>query len=63
MRIDVQARGFSLTDSLLGAVERRAADFRTAFPDLQPQIQVRLFDVNGQRGGIDKGCLLHARLG
>jgi ribosome-associated translation inhibitor RaiA len=24
---------------------------------------VRLFDVNGVRGGIDKGCLLHARIG
>ena len=63
MRIDIQARGFSLTESLLEAVERRADDFRSAFPDLTPQIQVRLFDVNGQRGGVDKGCLLHARIG
>jgi putative sigma-54 modulation protein len=63
MRIDIQARGFSLTESLLDAVERRAEDFRLAFPDLSPQIQVRLFDVNGDRGGIDKGCLLHARIG
>jgi ribosome-associated translation inhibitor RaiA len=63
MRIDIQARGFSLTEGLLEAVEQRAEDYRAAFPDLQPQIQVRLFDVNGTRGGIDKGCLLHARIG
>ena len=63
MHIDIQARGFSLSESLLAAVEERCEDFRAAFPQLQPQIQVRLFDVNGDRGGIDKGCLLHTRLG
>jgi ribosome-associated translation inhibitor RaiA len=63
MHLDIQARGFSLTEFLLGAVEERAEDFRASFPNLNPQIQVRLFDVNGNRGGVDKGCLLHARLG
>lgn len=63
MHIDIQARGFSLTEFLLAAVEERAQNFRTAFPNLNPHIQVRLFDVNGTRGGVDKGCLLHARLG
>ena len=64
MHIDIQARGFSLSESLLSAVEERCEDFRVAFPQLEPQIQVRLFDVNGgDRGGIDKGCLLHAKLG
>lgn len=63
MQIDVQARGFSLTDALLDAVEHRAQDFADAFPDLRPHLQVRLFDVHGRRGGVDKGCLLHARIG
>jgi ribosome-associated translation inhibitor RaiA len=63
MRIDIQARGFSLTQALLETVEQRAEGYRTAFPELEPRIQVRLFDVNGSRGGIDKGCLLHARIG
>ena len=63
MYIDIQARGFSLTEFLLSAVEERAEHFRAAFPHLNPQIQVRLFDVNGDRGGVDKGCLLHVRLG
>jgi ribosome-associated translation inhibitor RaiA len=63
MQLDIQARGFSLTEFLLAAVEERAEDFKVAFPHLNPQIQVRLFDINGTRGGVDKGCLLHARLG
>jgi ribosome-associated translation inhibitor RaiA len=63
MQIDIQARGFTLTDALQDAVERRARAYRAAFPDLRPQLMVRLFDVNGVRGGIDKGCLLHARIG
>jgi ribosome-associated translation inhibitor RaiA len=63
MHIDIQARGFTLSEALLLAVEERAEGFRLAFPDIRPQIQVRLFDVNGDRGGVDKGCLLHVRLG
>jgi ribosome-associated translation inhibitor RaiA len=63
MRIDIQARGFSLSEALLTAVEERAEHFRLAFPDPDPQIQVRLFDVNGDHGGADKACELHARLG
>jgi len=63
MQLDIQARGFSLTEFLLAAVEQCAEEFRTAFPHLKPQIQVRLFDINGPRGGADKGCLLHVRLG
>ncbi len=63
MHIDIQARGFTLSEPLLLAVEERAETFRLAFPTVRPQIQVRLYDVNGDRGGPDKGCLLHARLG
>jgi putative sigma-54 modulation protein len=63
VKLDIQARGFSLTEALLDTIERRADDFQASFPDQRPQIQVRLFDINGNRGGIDKGCLLHARLG
>lgn len=63
MRVDIQARGFSLSEALLTAVEERAQQFRLAFPDLKPHIQVRLYDVNGDRGGPDKTCELHARLG
>ena len=46
MHMDILVRGFSLSESLLAAVEERGEDFRASFPQLQPQIQVRLFDVD-----------------
>jgi putative sigma-54 modulation protein len=63
MRTDVQARGFSLTPSLRAAVTHEAREFAERFPKLPTVLQVRLFDVNGPRGGADKGCLVHARVG
>jgi ribosome-associated translation inhibitor RaiA len=63
MRIDVQARGFALTDALRAAVEGEARDFGATFPGVPLSVRVRLFDVNGPRGGRDKGCLIHARIG
>lgn len=62
MRIDIQARGFTLTPALAAAVRsaaRRAAD-RTG--DDLLSLRVRLFDVNGVRGGVDKGCSVAARV-
>lgn len=64
MRIDIQARGFPLTEAMLHAIEHRAHDYREAFPDQKVALSVRLFDLNGiSRGGVDKGCLVHARIG
>lgn len=63
MRTDVQSRGFTLTPSLRAAVTEEARDFAARFPKLPTVLQVRLFDVNGPRGGPDKGCLVHARVG
>jgi putative sigma-54 modulation protein len=63
MKMDIQARSFSLTDSLRHAVESEAAHYRSDFADTLTSVTVRLFDVNGVRGGIDKGCLVFPRLG
>ncbi len=63
MKMDIQARSFSLTDSLRHAVESEARHYRDDFGDTLTSISVRLFDVNGVRGGIDKGCLVFARVG
>lgn len=63
MRVDVQSRGFSLTPALLFAVEAEARSYERRFPKLTAKLRVRLFDVNGRRGGIDKGCLVEARVG
>lgn len=63
MQMDVQSRGFSLTPTLLAAVDDGIKGFSERFPKLTTSLQVRLFDVSGPPGGADKGCLVHARIG
>jgi putative sigma-54 modulation protein len=63
MQIDLQSRGFTLTDALRGAVERQARAYARRFPESLLSVHVRLFDVNGPRGGTDKGCLAYGRFG
>lgn len=61
--MDIQARGFSLTAALRSAAEREVRAFAAQFPQHSPEVRMRLFDVNGRRGGLDKGCLVSAHLG
>ena len=63
MHTDIQARGFTLTEALQGAADNAAKHYAEQFPTLQISLQVRLFDINGLRGGVDKGCLVSARIG
>jgi|JI10StandDraft_1071094.scaffolds.fasta_scaffold617474_1 putative sigma-54 modulation protein len=63
MKTDIQSRGFTLSSALKAAVEAHAEHYRNHFPKLSPGITVRLFDINGTRGGPDKGCLVHVHLG
>ena len=62
MNTEIHARGFALTTALREAVERQVADLRRRQSRRLGPLAVRLFDVNGTRGGPDKGCLVHARL-
>jgi putative sigma-54 modulation protein len=58
MNIDIQARGFELTEGLREHTYRRlkfATDW--AMDDVKT-IKVRLSDINGPRGGADKHCLI-----
>jgi ribosome-associated translation inhibitor RaiA len=61
MKIDVHARRFTLTGSLRHAVHREIARLAQAVGAGITRVSVRLFDVNGLRGGPDKGCLVHAK--
>jgi ribosome-associated translation inhibitor RaiA len=63
MQLDIHARGFILTPALRTAVEQQALHFMNLFPHRSPGLSVRLYDVNGLRGGDDKGCLVQAKLG
>ncbi len=63
MQTDIQARGFMLTEALLQAAQTEAQAYRARFPDAAAAVSIRLYDVNGVRGGPDKGCLASAHIG
>jgi putative sigma-54 modulation protein len=56
MKLDIQARDFSLTDSIQTYVKERINYLFGARYDQIQRITVRLGDVNGPRGGVDKRC-------
>jgi ribosomal subunit interface protein len=61
MKVDIQARRFKLTEALKYAVHREIARLAQGLGDGITRVSVRLFDVNGLRGGPDKGVLVHAK--
>lgn len=63
MHIDLHARGFTLTPALAAAVNREAFALSALLGNRAVWFQVRLFDVNSIKGGIDKGCLVAVRIG
>lgn len=63
MQIDIQARGFTLTDALREHVERQ---LQFAIHRLQEQVvrvSVRLSDINGPKGGKDQQCRIQIHVG
>lgn len=62
MLTDLQARDFTVTPALRRVVETEAERFGARFGRFITKLSVRLYDTNGDRGGPDKGCRVHARL-
>ena len=62
MQIEIQARGFTLTQALRGYVERRLRFALSARYALIERVRVRLSDINGPRGGRDKRCHVQVML-
>jgi putative sigma-54 modulation protein len=62
MRMTIQSRGFSMTDALENHVQKRL-DFTLSRGGRRVRsVDVRLSDLNGPRGGVDKRCLIEIRL-
>ena len=62
MNIQIQARNFSLTDALKNHVRKRVKYALNVGADQIQRIQVRLSDINGPRGGVDKRCQIQVSL-
>ena len=62
MNIDIQARGFTLTEALKDYIERRINFTLSSRFNQVNRISVRLLDINGPRGGVDMCCRIHINL-
>lgn len=62
MHIQIHAQDFSLTEGLREHVARRLAYALNHGLDSISRIVVRLSDVNGPRGGVDKRCGIEIRV-
>ncbi|MGD8926796.1 MAG: HPF/RaiA family ribosome-associated protein [Thioalkalispiraceae bacterium] len=62
MQIEIQTRDFALAEALGAYIEQRINFALSSRYDQIKRIQVRLLDINGPRGGIDKRCQIHITL-
>ena len=56
MKIEIRGLGFTVTDDIREQVERRFRFALSRRADTVTGILIRLFDENGPKGGLDKGC-------
>ena len=62
MQMEIQARDFALTRALGSFIKRRVNLVLSSRYDQIQRIIVRLSDINGPRGGIDKRCQIQISL-
>lgn len=61
MKIEVRFRGIQATDALREHTARRVHFHLSRFGGEVTQVLVRLADVNGPKGGVDKRCQVTVR--
>ena len=62
MQMEIQARDFPLTEALGSYIKRRINFVLSSRYDQIQRIIIRLSDINGPRGGIDKRCQIQISL-
>jgi len=62
MRIEIQARNFSMTRAMRAYIEQQLGIALSSCYRHVKSILVRLSDINGPRGGNDKRCHLEVNL-
>ena len=62
MQLDIRGRNLRLTPALLDHVDRRLRFALGRFAARLSRVAVRVGDVNGPRGGVDKRCWIHLEL-
>ena len=58
MDLQIRTRGFTLTRALAAHVRQRLGAALGPLANRVQSVTVRLSDVNGPRGGVDKQCLV-----
>lgn len=62
MEIEIHAHDFLLTEGLRAHVERRFQFAMSRFQDHVQRVTVRLSDINGPKGEMDKQCQVQLHL-
>ncbi len=62
MHLDIRGQNITLTPALLERVERRVQFAVGRFDGRVTRVSVRVADVNGPRGGVDKRCRIAVRV-